>query len=470
MPAWVFWCLGVLISLCSDGAISITLISTELENAPLFDALSYALGNPHTPYSGESKTTISWDTADIAILCNGKRLFIAANLRDGLHMLQTINWRSENVTRQRYIWIDAICIDQRNLPEREAQVSLMDDLYRKASTVIGWLGDDDFATSDAFDLIERFSLVTQNCPRSIRREYFLVEEVYSQKLGITPVYSTQWLAIVLLLHRPFFSRAWIVQEVFNAKAFVLVCGKMLLPWVKFWAAIQLVNNISWYHHLYPSRTRLTVIDSAPGPYKELLSANIDPGSGALYLIQGKAIAKTVARNFSFQKLLRQHRDCKASDPRDKIYAFLGIADRDAKPFTTHPGLLIPDYRIPAREVYIRTTRCLLQSYSDLSLLYEKEPQVDTRIDGLPSWAPDWSAELLLDPLTRRASSSSWGAAGALMWQPDTRDFGDTLLGVQGKSLGNIVALSEDPTTEDSDDHTFKFWASLCTVGLGIDDD
>jgi Heterokaryon incompatibility protein (HET) len=180
----------------SDGAISITLFSTKLEDAPLFDALSYTWGSPQSPVLSASTTAISWDTADIPIFCNGKRLFIASNLKDALCMLQKTDWISENVPKQRYIWIDALCIDQTNLSEREAQVSLMGELFRKATTVIAWLGDEDCSTSDAFTVVDRLSSVAQERLSSVKTDDFLVAEAYSQKLGITPVLPMQWLAFI----------------------------------------------------------------------------------------------------------------------------------------------------------------------------------------------------------------------------------------------------------------------------------
>ena len=40
------------------------------------------------------------------------------------------------------LWTDAICIDQENLSERGHQVRLMGDIYRSASNVYAWLGEE----------------------------------------------------------------------------------------------------------------------------------------------------------------------------------------------------------------------------------------------------------------------------------------------------------------------------------------
>jgi len=41
----------------------------------------------------------------------------------------------------RYFWIDAVCINQSDLPERGSQVSMMDVIYRHATNVLVWLGE-----------------------------------------------------------------------------------------------------------------------------------------------------------------------------------------------------------------------------------------------------------------------------------------------------------------------------------------
>src|SRR4051812_27259922 len=43
---------------------------------------------------------------------------------------------------KRHFWIDAVCIDQSNVYERNHQVSLMADIYKGASRVLVWLGDE----------------------------------------------------------------------------------------------------------------------------------------------------------------------------------------------------------------------------------------------------------------------------------------------------------------------------------------
>lgn len=57
----------------------------------------------------------------------------------------------------RNLWIDAICIDQSNVPEKSGQVELMSMIYRYATKVIVWLGDSDSAVIASMELIKAFS-------------------------------------------------------------------------------------------------------------------------------------------------------------------------------------------------------------------------------------------------------------------------------------------------------------------------
>lgn len=106
------------------------------ENVPEFEALSYARGSTGYP---------------IEILIETKSgpgvVKITQNLHDALHRL-----RYE--TRPRVLWIDAICIDQQNIPERSSQVRRIADIYPVAEIVIVWLGRETNHSSLGLNLLE----------------------------------------------------------------------------------------------------------------------------------------------------------------------------------------------------------------------------------------------------------------------------------------------------------------------------
>ncbi|KAI7687429.1 hypothetical protein KC353_g20281, partial [Hortaea werneckii] len=54
----------------------------------------------------------------------------------------------------RRLWIDAICINQRDVAERNQQVAMMSDVYRNSSQTLVWLGEADVNTAAAFEQID----------------------------------------------------------------------------------------------------------------------------------------------------------------------------------------------------------------------------------------------------------------------------------------------------------------------------
>ncbi|KAH9203749.1 heterokaryon incompatibility protein-domain-containing protein, partial [Leptodontidium sp. 2 PMI_412] len=61
-------------------------------------------------------------------------LLVGSSLKDAL---ETLRSRSKEPV---FLWADAICINQKNLAEKSAQVSRMHDVYTQAETVYIWLG------------------------------------------------------------------------------------------------------------------------------------------------------------------------------------------------------------------------------------------------------------------------------------------------------------------------------------------
>jgi Heterokaryon incompatibility protein (HET) len=53
------------------------------------------------------------------------------------------------------VWIDAICINQNELDERNSQVFPMEDIYSQATTVVFWLGEEDEQSKVALPTISK---------------------------------------------------------------------------------------------------------------------------------------------------------------------------------------------------------------------------------------------------------------------------------------------------------------------------
>jgi hypothetical protein len=119
------------------------LAKVELQSAPVFEAVSYV-------YGPDIRRPIEID---------GRELLVTTNLEYALRRLCDSN-------RPRDFWIDAICVDQSNLVERNEQVQLMAKLYQEAIQVVIWLGEEEEDTKLAFRMIKVWaSAAVEVCDR-----------------------------------------------------------------------------------------------------------------------------------------------------------------------------------------------------------------------------------------------------------------------------------------------------------------
>jgi len=107
----------------------------DIATCPKYDALSYTWG-------------IDNDATNCDTLLNGWPITIRENLFDALHALfvrerqQSKAPGTPGQSARLYYWIDALCINQDSLPERNQQVQLMGLIYSQAALVRVWLGDE----------------------------------------------------------------------------------------------------------------------------------------------------------------------------------------------------------------------------------------------------------------------------------------------------------------------------------------
>jgi hypothetical protein len=73
---------------------------------------------------------------------------ISKNLKSAL-------WALRKNDQVRHLWIDAICIDQKNPKERNEQVPRMDRIYGHAESVCIWLGEPDDESKLAMEFIKK---------------------------------------------------------------------------------------------------------------------------------------------------------------------------------------------------------------------------------------------------------------------------------------------------------------------------
>ena len=95
-----------------------TVEGNDLEHQPEYEAISWFWGEP--PFTG-------------SIILNGLHFAIPRNLEEALKRFRLSD-------RPRRLWADAVCINQADILEREAQLKLMRDIYSNATCTLVWLG------------------------------------------------------------------------------------------------------------------------------------------------------------------------------------------------------------------------------------------------------------------------------------------------------------------------------------------
>ncbi|KAJ8109198.1 hypothetical protein OPT61_g7634 [Boeremia exigua] len=271
-----------------------------------YEALSYTWGDLAKPYS---------------IRMNEQVMGITENL---FHVLRHLRHGQED----RFLWIDALCINQDDHEERGHQVRQMASIYERARQVIFWLGTATVETDRAFDYMQHFERAAYNysCnswrPSDERWQFVLstVELRRSRESGTTDVPLADFEAI---LDREWFKRVWIIQEVAKARSAMVVCGTKSVS-ARIFALIPSLLDVK-----QTPRSR-SILEIMPGPSRKF----------SWWL-----------EEHDLETLLRKFSGSKSSDPRDMIYALLGISS-DAK------GLK-PDYTKSLQQVVSSTIVILL---------------------------------------------------------------------------------------------------------------
>ena len=171
---------------------SLSLVS--LNEAPEFEALSYMWGN-----SAIRKL----------ILVDADELLITTNLEAALRQLRRRK-------TSRILWVDAICIDQQNIIEKNAQIPLMRRIYSDATSTIVWLGESENRK------IEDLLAFAGNQPKSLSSaDKFSLKKLLLRRRNLSSIltpkrnmlFSLRILnGFMLLLDLPYWGRMWTYQE------------------------------------------------------------------------------------------------------------------------------------------------------------------------------------------------------------------------------------------------------------------
>lgn len=176
-----------------------------------------------------------------------------------------------------------------------------------------------------------------------------------------------------------------------------------------------------------------------------------------------------AKEPSFVQLMDSARSRLVTEPRDRIFAMLGMKKW---PDGT-PDVLVPDYKKPIADVLREATRyALRERRDDMSLLWSHlsvPSEADLEREDFLSWVPMWNTQHsdLADP----AILSPWFAAAAGLGQPchSETQVNSNLLHLYGLEICTLTDVSTVLTSEASwDSRSVSSWMESATSTLGRD--
>lgn len=277
---------------------------------PSYTALSYCWRNPeYDSLAGAGGQNPSAPVPSHFLRCNGQKISIATELNDALLRL-----RDETQTVR--LWVDALCINQSDLAERATQVLLMQRIYHTASKVCMWIGMEHNLTGAAFALLKKLEVLERHDfdrgPTMPPAAQQLYDAGAMQRLGLPAIPSDEWAQLVRLFKRPYFRRIWIVQEMIAAPlTSSIYCGDMApLPWTVLIKAVSTLERAGW----------VAPIDSYYGGENNF-SFLLIALSISMAWMKG---AESPADRLVIRRKTQQTRRFEASDPRDKVFALIGI--------------------------------------------------------------------------------------------------------------------------------------------------
>ncbi|TVY54787.1 Heterokaryon incompatibility protein 6 OR allele, partial [Lachnellula suecica] len=370
---------------------------------------------------------------------DGEEISITVNL---FQALRSIRHASKDVL----LWVDAVCINQQNIPERNRQVHSMGSIFAGAQNTLIYLGEPDEKSDQVIQSLKNAGTDLEQVPD----DYTLREHVASS-----------------ILSRPWFRRVWVLQELILSRNPIICIGQSQVKWTKlasFLYSFTPVQYDAYDKHIYDGygpkitqfgqygddfevpeaemcfmsmshfrqqvqvrqikwqytdgeseneRSFLEIIRSRSGlgakdardfifAHAGIVAHSYDDEQGIDFLRNSRDTAETrrneefYARQGAEVRALVDISDEERSKRLDRIAACCGGSEGRSRSRLAHRGFV--DYSLTAAELYNKYAQLIIQTswrHSDLTThIQETHPQ--EQMSGLASWAPDPSSPFFIE--------------------------------------------------------------------------
>ncbi|KAM0417260.1 hypothetical protein ACHAPT_012771 [Fusarium lateritium] len=325
-----------------------------------YQALSYVWGNPKPE-----------ELVDMEL--GGQKAPVTPHLHCALSHLRL-------TSTSRLLWIDALCINQENVAERNEQVARMATIYQRASAVLIFLGEEEsnkkrgenLSHADLFTFLNR---EVDNYGDDREDDYHKEEQEqqrFKEAIQETGVRRVSLLRTFFhLCSKEWWNRLWILQEYAIASTDPIF---ILGPWQTSGSALLRDMEMLANEHRRAFRheeTRIRLYNSTP--YYPMMQA-----SGVLNCRPARTDGFEY-KSWLYPLLISTQSWC--MDRRDIIYG------RHALMQPVLQQLLKPDYSLTAEELYEKVATWLLMFERGVSMFWDFPVRLSPH---LSSWVPDFS--------------------------------------------------------------------------------
>ncbi|KAK5281325.1 hypothetical protein LTR20_007001 [Exophiala xenobiotica] len=443
---------------------NITLVSENGKASAAYEALSYASGDPK-------------DTKEIQL--NGWSFTVFGNLFLALSQLRFPE-------TERLLWVDQLCINQIDIPERNSSVLLMCDIYRQATSTVVWLGPAKDGTIQAVQFVNEFlelhredlrqhllryvhetwsreratlkeqtqfsdegvdfllsKWFWQGLPRSYGlensefRDYPVAKAIHWMKnFRGDASKKTIILSIDEMLSRDWWKRCWTLQEAVVSETLVLQCGSSCLRW----------DDLTLFSDVFTVISTWQVTEKGEGAM-----ADISPFLNST--LSGRSLMRSLVVKRRLLDLLHETRDLRASDRRDQVYSVLGILGKQKR----RAYGIKPNYSDTNRvaDVMATVAKAAVQTDHKWPFAYLSGQEAGT---DFPTWVPDFhETEYSYNGLV--ANLHRFQAGKNLWLNPSFFDNGRRMK-VSAIKLGIVEVIHKPSTSKQKSENVLQEWYRL----------
>lgn len=309
----------------------------------------------------------------------------------------------------RYLWVDAICINQKDVEEKDIQVRAMHEIFTQATKVRIWLGE---AVEE--DHVEAVFAALKAVVWTRRLEASDKSYAEGQQTVLRSICGEDFVShLNRFFSRQWFKRRWILQEAALGFECIVHCGTLKLRWV-------------WF------------VEGATGLLDGIGGEVLDQNAlAALYTVQ--AISKSTSSDLL--TLLWQFHTSQCSTPQDSIFAIHGLAtDSASVPELSYSQHWVEIFtRVAGHYFRKRDSRIWdhLMYFGSLSTI--EPPGVK-----YPSWVPNWT-KARADTFFSKRLRNKFVVPGLISYFPQ-----DPCIELSGYYMGDLHSVekfSQKPTSD-----------------------